>query len=190
MVLLIDLSTAQGNSFLDWATAGGSTIVVPNPATNVIPTTIGELATALFSYYCLAPALSAYPPTGLAAAMATAASANSAVGSLAFPQLNGGFQFQVTCTNATIAHGSSGTVTATLALVDPGYSGTVTFSVSSPGAIGITAVFSPTSLSAAGTSTGTISVTSGTPPGSYVVEIIGTDGTGLTNNCYITIVVT
>jgi subtilisin family serine protease len=68
-----------------------------------------------------------------------------------------------------------------------GFSGTVTFSVSGVPA-GATAIFSPTSVTASGSSTLTITSSPTTPPGNYPLMITGTSGT-LTHTAAVTLTI-
>jgi len=79
--------------------------------------------------------------------------------------------------SVTVSQGTSATYTVSLTTAS-GYAGTVTFSVSGLPA-STTPVFSPTSLTASGTSTLTISTSSVspvTPPGTYPLTISASDG--------------
>jgi uncharacterized membrane protein len=79
--------------------------------------------------------------------------------------------------SVTVSQGASATYTVSLTTAS-GYAGTVSFSVSGLPA-STTPVFSPTSLTASGTSTLTISTSSVspvTPPGTYPLTITASDG--------------
>jgi hypothetical protein len=194
--LLLVFTSAESTAMQQYNRNGGSSITLRNSRTGDLYTSDGEAQLGEFSNYYLNRALLAFPPSAIVTAEATLTTAQAAVNTaqaalnaLTAPTLTGGFNFALSATNPTIAHGSSGTTTLTLALVDPSYTGTITFALLNPPA-GIAATFSPSSLSAGGTSTGTITVGSGVTPGTYPLEIVGTDGGNLTNSCIFSLIVT
>ena len=88
----------------------------------------------------------------------------------------------------TIVVGGTASYTASISPLN-GYTGTVSFIVSGLPA-GTSAVFTPASVTASGTSTLAIATTLGTTPaGNYLLTIIGTDGT-LTHTADVTLSVT
>lgn len=85
------------------------------------------------------------------------------------------FTLTATPASQTVTQGNSTTYTATVAAVG-GFSGTVTFSASGLPA-GATASFNPTSVTASGSSTLTVTTDATlTPPGTYTLTITGTSG--------------
>lgn len=195
--LLIGLTSAEFTAVQSYCVGGsGSVVTLRNSRTGVTYTSIGEAALGEFCNFFVSRALQAYPPSAIISATATVTSAQAAVvaaqatlTALLAPALTGGLQFSITGTNPTIAHGSSGTSTITLVFDDAGYTGTINFSLSGAPA-GIAATFSPISLSAAGTTTATVTVASGVATGTYQVEILALDGAGLSNDTIISVIVT
>ncbi|HET9184274.1 MAG TPA: protease pro-enzyme activation domain-containing protein [Candidatus Angelobacter sp.] len=98
------------------------------------------------------------------------------------------FSLSANPASQTIVNGASASYTATIAPLNS-YAGTVSFSVSGLPA-GATATFSPASVTTSGSSTLTITTTSGTTPaGNYVLTITASDGT-LTHTANVTLSIT
>ena len=85
------------------------------------------------------------------------------------------FSLSATPASQSVGAGSNANYAVNISALN-GFSGTVGFNVSGlpPGA---TASFSPTTVTAAGSSTMTVTTLGGTAPGSYSLTITGTDGT-------------
>jgi hypothetical protein len=84
--------------------------------------------------------------------------------------------FSLSATAASVAEGSTGTSTVTEAITN-GFSSPVTLSASGL-PTGVTAVFNPTSITGAGTSTLTFTASSTATPGTYTVTVTGTPASG------------
>ena len=86
----------------------------------------------------------------------------------------------------TVLQGNSTTYTATIGALN-GFGGIVNLSVTGA-PTGTTTTFNPTSVTGLGTSTLTVSTTTGAPAGSYTLKITGTSGT-LSRSANVTLVV-
>jgi hypothetical protein len=95
--------------------------------------------------------------------------------------------FALSAANATVVAGSTGTSTV-IETVSGGYSTAVTFSASGLPA-GVTAAFSPASLSGAGTSTLTFTASSSATAGAYTITINGTPVSGTAKTTTLTLTV-
>ena len=96
------------------------------------------------------------------------------------------FALAATPASQSIVAGNSTTYTATVT-PSGGYTGTVTFSVSGL-PTGATGSFAPTSVTTSGSSTLTISTTTGVAAGTYPLTITGSDGT-ITHTASVSLVV-
>ena len=96
------------------------------------------------------------------------------------------FTISATPSSRTVTAGAGTTYTATVTAVN-GFAGTVTLSLSGLPA-GASGTFNPASVAGSGTSTLSISTTSSTPAGSYLLTITGTSGS-LTHATSVTLVV-
>ncbi len=97
------------------------------------------------------------------------------------------FSMAATPSSQTVSAGGGTSYTATVGALD-GFNGTVTLSASGLPA-GVTVGFNPAMVSGAGTSTVTVTTTSGTTPaGSYPLTITGTSG-GVQHSANVTLVV-
>jgi kumamolisin len=85
-----------------------------------------------------------------------------------------GFSISASPTSVSVVQGSSGTSTITSA-VTGGFDSAVTLTASGE-PTGVTAAFSPTSITGAGTSTLTLTVASTTVTGTYSITVTGTSG--------------
>lgn len=139
------------------------------------------------------PGSAIFQPSAVGVAEAAAESAQYDLLVAQAPMVDGWVAFRITSTapGGAITAGTTGSCTATLTL-DSGYTGTITFSAEEipplPNAVlrGITAVFSPPTLTTSASTTGvTISVPGGTPAGGYTIAIIGTDAAGLGNRALV-----
>jgi hypothetical protein len=100
-----------------------------------------------------------------------------------------GFIIAATPASQSIAPGGKTTYTVSSTVVD-GFSGTINLSVASGLPTGATAVFSPTSIAANGSSTLTITTTTAVAPGTYTVTINGVNGTNLPHSVQVTLIIT
>jgi subtilase family serine protease len=89
------------------------------------------------------------------------------------PSITPDFSLSASPTTLSIGSGSSGTSTITVTALN-GFTGTVTLSATAP--TGWTTGFNPTSISASGQSTLTVTVPSGVASGTYSVMVTGTNG--------------
>lgn len=96
------------------------------------------------------------------------------------------FSISASPSSQTVAPGNSTTYTTTIGALN-GFADTVSLSASGL-PTGVTASFSPTSITSSGNSTLTISTTSTTPTGTYTLTITGTDNT-LSHSTTVTLVV-
>jgi cardiolipin synthase A/B len=95
--------------------------------------------------------------------------------------------FSLSATAASVTDGSTGTSTVTEAVTN-GFDSAVTLSASGlPN--GVTAAFSPTSITGAGTSTLTFTAASTATPGSYTVTVTGTPASGTAETTTLTLTV-
>jgi hypothetical protein len=99
---------------------------------------------------------------------------------------NPNFTITTTQNSATVGLASTATYTVNIGAVN-GFTGPVTLSASGLPA-GVTASFSPASITTSGSSTMTVTTTSGTATGSSTVTITGTAGS-LTNSASVTLIV-
>ncbi|MFZ1085280.1 MAG: protease pro-enzyme activation domain-containing protein [Terracidiphilus sp.] len=96
--------------------------------------------------------------------------------------------FSLSASAASVKDGSTGTSTITETVAN-GYNTSVTLSASGlPN--GVTALFSPTSLTGAGTSTLTFTAASTAAPGTYTISVTGTPASGTAKTATLTLTVT
>lgn len=177
--------------------------------TNILDPTTGKQYVSVSDYVSkrlssiLMDVQTLHPSSTINSLKATLNSAQSAYNAAIAPIAPLGVDFSLTSTNlSTVSIASTpatATATVTLAFINPGYSGTVTFSMIPAagnallGVSGWTVSFSPTTRTSAGTTTVSLSVPSlGIlyVPGVYNFIVIGTDGSGLSNSCQISMVLT
>jgi subtilase family serine protease len=97
-----------------------------------------------------------------------------------------GYGLNASTTALTLVQGQSGTSTITSTVIN-GFSGSIALSIMGAPS-GVTATFSPTSITGAGSSTMTINVATTTPAGKYNIKVVGTSG-GITEICTVTLTV-
>ena len=97
-----------------------------------------------------------------------------------------GFSLSASPSSLSVAQGSSGTTTITSTVTD-GFDSAIALSASGM-PTGVTAGFSPSSITGAGTSTLTFTVASSTAAGTYNITVTGTSGT--TENTTVSLTVT
>ena len=85
-----------------------------------------------------------------------------------------GFSLSASPSSVTVAQGNQGTSTITSS-VTGGFNGTISLSASGQPS-GVTVGFNPTSITGAGSSTMTMTVSSSTAPGTYTITVTGTSG--------------
>ncbi|MGA2351806.1 MAG: phospholipase D-like domain-containing protein [Terracidiphilus sp.] len=102
-------------------------------------------------------------------------------------QSAGTSSFSLSATAASVTDGSTGTSTVTESISN-GFSSPVTLSASGL-PTGVTAAFSPTSITGAGTSTLTFTASSTATPGNYTVTVTGTPATGTAQTTTLTLTV-
>ncbi len=95
--------------------------------------------------------------------------------------------FSLSATAASVKDGSTGTSTVTESIAN-GFNSPVTLSASGL-PTGVTAAFSPTSITGAGTSTLTFTASSTATPGTYTVTVTGTPTSGTTETTTLTLTV-
>jgi hypothetical protein len=172
-----------------------------NPNTQAAFTSVSEYIT--WALQTLSQdALSRYPSSSVTSARSSMASAHTALMAALNPKPTVvGAEFSLTAGTPAyspsaigiLSSGGTVTTTITVAFINGSYSGTITFScVPLPGnassvaaPTNITAAFSPTSRTSAGTTTLTLTITGSglLTAGVYSYAIVGTDGTGLSNSC-------
>jgi hypothetical protein len=91
------------------------------------------------------------------------------------------FVMSVSPASATVAPGAS--TTGTVPVTESGSSQTVTFS-STGQPSGVTVAFAPASVSSSGSSTMTVKVATGVPPGTYQLSVTGTGASGVQSSSY------
>ena len=96
--------------------------------------------------------------------------------------------FSLSATAASVKDGSTGTSTVTETITN-GYKTAVTLSASGMPS-GVTAAFSPTSITGAGTSTLTFTASSTAAAGSYTITVTGTPASGTAKTTTLTLTVT
>ena len=97
-----------------------------------------------------------------------------------------GGSYNTSCTNLSVAQGSSGTSNVTLTLASGTIPSVGSFSVSGLPA-GASTTFSPTSCAPNCSTTMTISTTSSTPAGNYTISVNGSPSAAAKNTCTLTI---
>ena len=102
-------------------------------------------------------------------------------------QSTGTSSFSLSATAASVTDGSTGTSAVTEAISN-GFSSPVTLSASGL-PTGVTAAFSPTSITGAGTSTLTFTASSTATPGTYTVTVTGTPASGTAETTPLTLTV-
>jgi chitinase len=95
--------------------------------------------------------------------------------------------FSLSATNASVTDGGTGTSTITESVSD-GFDSTVTLAASGLPS-GVTASFSPTSITGAGTSTLTLTASSTATAGTYTITVAGTPASGSTETTTFTLTV-
>jgi hypothetical protein len=141
-------STTSGTNYTTIATASGTSFTDSNAVAGTI-------------YYYVVSALDQFGE-----------SSNST--QVAASLVNLGFQLSATPTNVALIAGAGTNFTVTLT-TNTSFTGTVTFGVGGL-PTGAGAVFSPPSLTHAGTTTLTVSTAGNTPGGSYILTVQGTNG--------------
>ncbi len=178
--------TAMTSFITAFNTTGAMYLSPGVPYNDVVQAFHGEIITKGLTQW-----IQRFPDSATATAITLAASSAASATALTRPVTTGNIEFTITTTNpASIANGSTGTCTVTLTLApNPSWTGTVTFSLPT-NSQGITATFSPTTRTTAGTTTATITVPSGVTPGTYNYVIIGTDGFGIQNSAVVNVTTT
>lgn len=126
------------------------------------------------------PVILQNPNTTSAARKVTADTADTNYVASLYPNPVVSAQFEIQPHALTIHNGNSATFTTDLIFLDPAYSGTVSFSCALVGGsyAGVSfGTYSPTTLSAPGSTGILITVAGGTPPAVLQITVTATDGT-------------